>query len=276
MQETVNWVSIPGRRVEWAANQGPRDTAGSLFRARIARGSEHRIGGVIPREFAHEGYHRGMPAIMETEEVHFLDGLLDRPIVFGDAIGGHHDAAAVFTVFTMDKNLLAGKAAQKSKELSDLLVGRRRPATDRNVDVAQTERFGLLALGRDFVTPAAKIDDGGNTQLLEFGETLVGGLCPAKEKVVYFTCVRNSGECDLLGESAGFSGSVREGGGGLCKSCRRCDHGKEKNHHAEDKRTEMERVTHGSLDAVFYCCEQKSVAEVQRTNWVGQKHHHYK
>ena len=63
--------------------------------------------------------------IVETEEVHFLDGLLDSPIVFGDAIGGHHNAGAVFTVFTMDKNLLVGRAAQESKELSDLFVGRR-------------------------------------------------------------------------------------------------------------------------------------------------------
>jgi hypothetical protein len=213
---------------------------------------------------------------VEPEGVHFLDGLLDRPIVFGDAIDGHHDAAAVFTVFTMDKNLLAGRAAQESKELSDLLVGRRRPAADRNVNVAETERLGLFALGLDFVTPAAKIDDGGDTKLLEFGETLVGGLCAAKEKVVYFTCVRNSGECDFLCESAGIIGSVREGIGGLCESRRRCDHGKEKNHDAENKRTEMERVTHSSLDVVFHPCEQKSVAEVQRKNWVEQKHDHYK
>src|SRR4029077_6644087 len=150
-----------------------------------------------------------MPVIVETEEVHFLDGLLGSPIVFGDAIGGRHYAAAVFAVFTMDKNLLARRAAQESKELSDLFVGRRRPATDRNVDVAETERFGLLALGLDFVTPAAKIDDRGDTKLLEFGKALVGGLCAAKEKVVYFTCIRNSGECDFLRESAGITGKVR-------------------------------------------------------------------
>ena len=49
-----------------------------------------------------------MPVVVETEGVHFLDGLFDSPIVFGDAKGSHHDAGAVFTVFTMDKNLLAG------------------------------------------------------------------------------------------------------------------------------------------------------------------------
>jgi hypothetical protein len=213
--------------------------------------------------------------VVESEEVDFLDGLFDSPIVFGDAIGGHHDAAAVFTVFTMDKNLLVGRAAQESKELSDLLVGRRRPATDRNVGVAETERLGLFALGVDFVTPAAKIDDGGDPKLLEFGETLVGELCATKEKVVYFACVRNSGECDFLCESAGISGGIREGGG-LCENRRRCDHGKEKNQDAENKRTEMERVTHSSLEVVFHPCEQESVAEVQRKNWVEQKHDHYK
>ena len=119
-----------------------------------------------------------MPVIVEPEEIHFLNGLLDSPIVFGDAIGGHHNAAAVFTVFTMDKNLLARRAAQESEELSDLLVGRRRPATNRNVDVAETERFGLLALGLDFVVPAAKIDDRGDAKLLET-VGIVGRIFPA-------------------------------------------------------------------------------------------------
>jgi hypothetical protein len=144
---------------------------GSLLLSSVPQGGVGGIGGEFRREFADEGYHRRMPVIVETEEVHFLDGLFDSPIVFGDAIGGHHDAAAVFAVFTMDKNLLAGRAAQESKELGDLFVGRRRPTTDRNVDVAETERFGLFALGRDFMVPAAKIDDGGNAELLEFGET---------------------------------------------------------------------------------------------------------
>lgn len=147
--------------------------------------------------------------IVEPAEIHFLNGLFDSPIVFGDAIGRHHNAAAVFTVFTMDKNLPARRAAQESEELSDLLVGRRRPATNRNVDVAETERFGLLALGLDLVVPTAKIDDRGDAKLLEFGETLVRRLRTAKEKVVYFACIRNSGECDFLCESARNSGSVR-------------------------------------------------------------------
>jgi hypothetical protein len=34
------------------------------------------------------------------------------------------------------------------------------------------EPEGLLALGRDFVTPAARIDDRVDAKLLEFGETL--------------------------------------------------------------------------------------------------------
>jgi hypothetical protein len=62
----------------------------------------------------------------------------------------------------------------------------------------------------------------------------------------------------------------------LCESRRRRDHGKEENHDAENKRTEMERVTHSSLDVAIYSCEQKSVAEIQRRNWVEQKHDHYK
>jgi hypothetical protein len=91
--------------------------------------------------------------------------------------------------------------------LSDLFVGRRRPATDRNVDVAETERFGLLALGLDFVAPAAKIDDGGDTELLEFGEAVVRRLRAAKEKVVYFARIRNSGECDFCATALRIAGT---------------------------------------------------------------------
>jgi hypothetical protein len=56
-----------------------------------------------------------MPVMVEAEGVHFLDGVFDRPIVFGDAIDGHHDAGAVFTVFTMNKNLLVRRAVQESR-----------------------------------------------------------------------------------------------------------------------------------------------------------------
>jgi hypothetical protein len=171
-----------------------------------------------------------MPVIVETEGVHFLHRLFNSPIVFGDAIGGHDDAGAVFTVFTMDKNLLAGRAAQESEELSDLFVGRRHPATDRNVDVAETERFGLLALGLDFAAPAAKIDDGGDAKILEFAEPLVRRLRAAKEKVVYFARIRNSGECDFLPERGTKDGNVRSRSSGrLCASNRRPNSRKEKN-----------------------------------------------
>ncbi len=62
----------------------------------------------------------------------------------------------------------------------------------------------------------------------------------AQEKVVYFARIRNSSECDFL-----------------CESCRRCDHGKKKNHDAEKKRIERERVTHTKSDAVFYSQNEK-------------------
>jgi hypothetical protein len=82
--------------------------------------------------------------------------------------------------------------------LSDLLVGQRRPATHRNVEVAETERFGLLALGLNLMAPIAKIDDRGDAKLLEFSEPLVRRLRAAKEKVVYFAYIRNSSECDFF------------------------------------------------------------------------------
>lgn len=82
--------------------------------------------------------------------------------------------------------------------MGDLFVDRRRPATDRNVEVAESARFGSLALGIDFVTPTAKIDNGTNTELFGFGEPLVRRLRAAKVKVVYFACVGNFRKCKFL------------------------------------------------------------------------------
>jgi hypothetical protein len=65
------------------------------------------------------------------------------------------------------------------------------------------EPEGLLALGLDFITPTAKIDDCGGAK---FGETLVR-LRAAKEKAVCLAQIGNSGECDFLCESASNCGA---------------------------------------------------------------------
>jgi hypothetical protein len=71
-----------------------------------------------------------MREIVETEEVHFLDGLLDSPIVFGDAICGHHDAGAVFTVLTMSKIVWPGEQRKTARNWATCsLIGDGQPLT---------------------------------------------------------------------------------------------------------------------------------------------------
>src|SRR5712692_703330 len=61
------------------------------------------------------------------------------------------------------------------------------------MDETHTERFGLTALPPDFVRAfAAKIDDRGNAQLFQLGETLLFGLRAAVKNIVDFSRVVNS------------------------------------------------------------------------------------
>jgi hypothetical protein len=211
---------------------------------------------------------------VEPEGIHFLDGLFDSPIVFRDAVGRDHNTAAVFTIFAMDKNLLARRAAQKAEEFSDLLVGRWRPATNRNVDVAETERFDAPALGLDFVTPTAKIDDRGDAEFLEFSETQLRRLRATQEKVVYLASVANSRDCNLLRGG----GNVRQcGGGGLRESSRRRDPVKKKNYETRKKCAEMQRGMHRRIVKCNILLPERERCGGSATNeLVEQKHDHYK
>src|SRR5262249_32885245 len=100
---------------------------------------------------ADERLHRGMPETVETEEVHFVHGLLGGPAVQSHAIGGDKNACAIITKAAMHKDFLTGMIAEQCKKLRDLLVGWRRPATHGNVHEMNAERFSLLAFPGDAI-----------------------------------------------------------------------------------------------------------------------------
>jgi hypothetical protein len=160
----------------------------------ISQSSESGIGIEIRGEFVHEGFHYGMPMVVEAEAMHVFDGLLLRPVIFSGAKGREHDPGVIVAELSVDKYLLTKSVTEMSQELNDPFIGERRPATHENHGEAETEGFGLLALGCEFATRARQFDNGGDTLLLVMGEPLPRMLHAAKEEVVYFASVRNSDE----------------------------------------------------------------------------------
>lgn len=45
-----------------------------------------------------------MPETVEAEKVHFLEGLVRRPVVIRHAVGGDENAGAIIAESTVDKN----------------------------------------------------------------------------------------------------------------------------------------------------------------------------
>ena len=88
--------------------------------------------------------------VVKAEAMHLFNGLLLRPLIFSRTTGREHDPGVVVAELSADKYLLTKSVTEKSQELNDLFIGDRRPATHGNLGEAETERFGLLALGRDF------------------------------------------------------------------------------------------------------------------------------
>jgi len=104
-------------------------------------------------------------------------------MVKGDAIGGDENASAIFSETTMNENFFggdAGIAAKNGEELRDLFTAGSGPAAYGEMDEADSQSIGLLALPFDLVRIlAAKIDDGGDAEFLELLQTIRVGLCAA-------------------------------------------------------------------------------------------------
>src|SRR5262249_41886868 len=134
-----------------------------------------------------------MPETVETEEIHFVQGLLGGPAIVSHAIGGDEDAGAVVTETAVHEDLFFGIVVEKEKERSDLIVGGRGPAADRNTYEADAERFGLLPFPGNFVGIfAAQIHNGGDAQIFEFFETFGVWLRAAKKSIIDLAAVRET------------------------------------------------------------------------------------
>ncbi len=104
-----------------------------------------------------------MPYAVEAEEVHFLDGLIRRPFLKGNAIDGDENAGAILAEVAVHEHFLPRIVAEKREKLHDLFVGWGRPAIDGDVDKTHAEGFSVLALPFDFFAVfAAQIDDSGD------------------------------------------------------------------------------------------------------------------
>lgn len=141
-----------------------------------------------------------MPEAVETKEIHFLDGLLWRPVVVRHAIGGDENAGAIVAEAAVNENFFV-VIFEEGKKLRDLIVGGRRPAADGNVDEANAGGFGLLAFPFYFVRIfAAKIDDGSDAEFFELRDAFGARLGAAKKRVVDFSGVGETGKLQFFSE----------------------------------------------------------------------------
>ena len=139
-----------------------------------------------------------MPEAVETEEVHFLDGLVGRPVIVSHAIGGDENAGAIVAEAAVDEDFFF-VILEEGKKLRDLFVGGRRPSAYRNIDEAHAGGFGLLAFPFDFVWVfAAKVDDGGDAEFLELFEAFGAKLGAAKKGIVDFSGVGDAGKLEFF------------------------------------------------------------------------------
>jgi len=141
-----------------------------------------------------------VPEAVETEEIHFLDGLVGEPMIVRHAIGGDEDAGAIVAEPAMNENLVV-VIFEKRKKLRDLVIGRSRPAADRNVYEVHADGFGLLLFPFDFVWIfAAKIDNGRDAEFFEFRDALGKRLCATKKRIVDSSSVGDTGEFQFFAE----------------------------------------------------------------------------
>ena len=157
--------------------------------------------------------------VVKTEYMHLFNGLLHRPMIFRDAVGGDHHAGAVAAIPAMDENLLSLRVMDERKKLSDLLIGWGRPAADRNVDESKAEGFRTFALQND-VKPAAEIDDGRDAELLELREARRGGLRTTEKCFANFSGVWKTSNGNFL--RAGSQGNRRVFRNALSPRLRAC------------------------------------------------------
>ena len=92
-------------------------------------------------ERADERLHGGMPGTIEAEREHFGEGLIGRPVIEGDAVGGDEDAGAILAILTVNENLLRRRSAKEVEKFGELSRGGIGEAANGKRDEANAERF---------------------------------------------------------------------------------------------------------------------------------------
>ena len=125
---------------------------------------ENRLGIQARGEIANKSFHPGVPEAAETEEIHFVHGLLGSPFVEGHAIGRDEDARAILAEAAMHEDFVPRIGPEKREKQHKLFIGGSRPATDRDIQEAHAERFDKPSLPLDFFgVITAQIDDRSDT-----------------------------------------------------------------------------------------------------------------
>ena len=157
------------------------------------------------RKIVNEEFHRRVPESVEAEEVHFFQGLFRGPFFDGHAVSGDKHAGTIIAEAAVHEYFLLRIIAEHGEKLRDLIVGRRSPATDGNMDEAYSERFSLPALPYNFPSVfAAQIDDCSNPQLLQFRKAALMWLRATIQRIVDLAGIRNSRELQFFAECPSF------------------------------------------------------------------------
>jgi len=135
------------------------------------------------------GFHGRVPAAVETEEIHFLDGLIGGPGVMRYAIARDENARAIIAEAAVNENLFL-RIAEERKKLRNLIVGGRTPAIYRDIEEANSNGLGLLAFPIQFLrTILTKVHDSSDAEILKFLKSLRMRLRAAKEEIVDFSAI---------------------------------------------------------------------------------------
>jgi len=139
--------------------------------------------------------------LMETKSVHFCQGLIGRPVIEGDAVGGDEYAGAIFTEFAVNENCLRRGFAEQLEKFGELRgSGRGKSAHGNGVEVnAERLRFQPFAIAR-LRRFSAQIHDSVDAEFFQFREIVKMRLSAAKKVIGDLSSVRNAGDRDLCGD----------------------------------------------------------------------------
>lgn len=136
-------------------------------------------------ELVHPPCHMWVKKMPIVEFAHFLDGLLGRPTLEGNAVRSDKHAAAIAAQPAMNEDFPAGLLPDQREESSDFFICGQSPARARQIDKSNVQR--LCSLPFSLCRPwrlTAQIDDGIDAEPLELFHSVIFGLPATIEEIV--------------------------------------------------------------------------------------------